>query len=123
MAEGVQIETMGRYDDFVSFKEAVGFVAWQDKFVKGILQLDSIATCDFLPVVERRVIRKGHFSQTKEAKESGEYHGDKEEVIMEMRFTVMVDDELEIVGGQCTFTDSSDSPHSHTALEGATNER
>ena len=97
--EGLVVEALARNDDFVSFKVAVGFVAWQEEFVVRISDADSVAACDLPPILEWDFVRECEFAQTEEAKKSCEDHGDEQEVVMEGGITVVVSNLMEVVSG------------------------
>jgi hypothetical protein len=46
------VEATAGYDDLVALKEAVGFVAWQKELVEVLLDADSVASGNLLPILQ-----------------------------------------------------------------------
>ena len=86
----VDTEAMGWDDNFIPFKKSVSFVAWESELVDVVTYVNSVLSHHFPPVLEREVIREGEFAQTQKAEKPSDDHGDEEEVVMECRVLVVV---------------------------------
>jgi hypothetical protein len=76
-------EAMSRDHDFVAFEKSVGFVSRKKELIHPFLNSNCGPSCHLLPVPEGDVVREGHFAQTKEAKETRDEHGNKEEIVVD----------------------------------------